>query len=58
MKEEYSTGKIIRLDEQTGRRLKEFAKTDETYHDLINRLLEIVIEKTASATAAAAENRI
>jgi hypothetical protein len=40
LKEEYSIGKIIRLDEQTHKRLADFAIPDETYQDLINRLLE------------------
>jgi hypothetical protein len=31
---------------------------DETYPELIHRLLDIAAEKTASTTAAAAENRI
>jgi hypothetical protein len=42
LKEEYSTGKILRLDEQTHNRLVEFAIPDETYTDLINRLLDFV----------------
>ncbi|MFL6411717.1 MAG: hypothetical protein ACJ71K_10830 [Nitrososphaeraceae archaeon] len=38
----------IRLDEQTHNRLVEFAKPDETYPDLINRLIDIVEEKKAA----------
>jgi hypothetical protein len=43
LREEYSTGRIIRrfLGEQTHDRLVEFAKDEETYPDLINRLLDI-----------------
>jgi hypothetical protein len=59
LKEEYSTGRIIRLDEQTHNRLVEFAKPDDTYQDLLNRLLDIasasVVEQQKKATAAAAE---
>jgi hypothetical protein len=40
LNKEYSTGKIIRLDEQTHKRLADFAIPDETYQDLINRLLD------------------
>jgi hypothetical protein len=39
--EELNAGKIIRLDERTRNRLVEFAKPDETYPDLINRLLDV-----------------
>jgi hypothetical protein len=46
LKQEYSIGKIIRLNEQTHKRLAEFAISDETYPDLINRLLD-----TATAEA-------
>jgi hypothetical protein len=53
LQQEYSTGKIIRLDEQTRNRLVEFAKDDETWPDLMNRLLDIAI--AAAAPAAAAE---
>jgi hypothetical protein len=38
-------GRIIRLDEQTHNKLVEFAKPDEAYPDLINRLMDIVVEK-------------
>ena len=59
LKEEYSTGRIIILDEQTHNRLVEFAKPDDTYQDLLNRLLDIasasVVEQQKKATAAAAE---
>jgi len=41
-KQEYSTGEIIRLDEQTHNRLVEFGNNGEIYTDLINRLLDIV----------------
>jgi hypothetical protein len=58
LKQEYSAGKIIRLDEQTSERLAEFARPNETHPDLINRLLDIATQKTALTTAAAAENRI
>jgi hypothetical protein len=44
--EELNAGKIIRLDEQTHKRLVEYAIPDETYTDLINRLLD-----TATAEA-------
>ena len=33
LKKEYSTGRLIRLDEQTRNRLVEFAKPDEIYQD-------------------------
>jgi hypothetical protein len=49
LKEEFRVGKIIRLDEQTRNRLVEFAKPDETYVDLLNRLMDI-----AAATPTAA----
>jgi uncharacterized protein with ATP-grasp and redox domains len=59
LNEEYSTGRIIILDEQTHNRLVEFAKPDDTYQDLLNRLLDIasasVVEQQKKATAAAAE---
>jgi len=58
LKEEFKSGKILRLDEQTRNRLEEFAKDGETFPQLINRLLKIATEKTASTTEAAAENRI
>ena len=45
LQEEYSIGKIIRLDEQTHNRLVEFAKPEELYTDLINRLLDITEAK-------------
>jgi hypothetical protein len=35
-----STDTAIRLDEQTHNRLAEFTKPDETYPDLINRLMD------------------
>jgi hypothetical protein len=41
LKEEYRTGRMIRLNEKTANRLVEFAFPDETYPDLINRLLDI-----------------
>jgi uncharacterized protein with ATP-grasp and redox domains len=49
LREEYSTGKIIRrfLGEQTHDRLVEFAKDEETYPDLINRLLDIAAQVKA-----------
>jgi ATPase subunit of ABC transporter with duplicated ATPase domains len=46
--EELDAGKIIRLDEKTRNKLVEFAKPDETYPDLINRLLDVA---DAAATA-------
>jgi hypothetical protein len=45
--------KIIRLDEQTARRLVEFAKPDEYYTDLINRLVDIAAAAQTTTTAAA-----
>ena len=40
LKEEYSIGKIIRLDDQRYNRLVEFAKDGEPIMDLIDRLLD------------------
>jgi hypothetical protein len=48
LKEEFSAGRQILLDEQTHNRLVEFAKPEETYPDLINRLMDIVEEKKAA----------
>jgi hypothetical protein len=41
LEQEYDTGKIIRLDEQTHKKLVEFAKPDEPILDVINRLLDV-----------------
>jgi hypothetical protein len=43
LKKEYSTGRLIRLDEQTRNRLVESAKPGETWEDLMNRLLDIAV---------------
>ena len=48
LKEEYDAGKIIRLDEQTHKKLVEFAKPDELILDVMNRLLDIAEEKLRS----------
>jgi hypothetical protein len=49
LKEEYSTGKIIRrfLGEQTHDRLVAFAKDEETYPEVISRLLDIADQQQA-----------
>jgi hypothetical protein len=49
LKEQYSTGRIIRLDEQTHKRLVEFAIPDETYQDLINRLLDAATAESTTS---------
>jgi hypothetical protein len=45
LKQEYDTGKIIRLDEQTHKKLVEFAKEGENIIELLNRIMDM-----ASAT--------
>ena len=47
LKQEYDTGKIIRLDEQTHKKVVEFAKPDEPILDVINRLLDIAEAKAS-----------
>lgn len=49
LREQYRTGRLLRLDEQTANRLIEFAKPDETYTDLINRLLDLAITAAIQA---------
>jgi hypothetical protein len=49
LREEYNACKIIRLDDKTHSRLMEFAKSDESILDLLNRILDM-----ASATEAKA----
>jgi predicted N-formylglutamate amidohydrolase len=41
LSQEYSAGRIIRLDEQTHSRLVEFAMHGEEYTDVIKRLLDV-----------------
>jgi hypothetical protein len=57
LREEYSIGKLIRLDKQTHDRLVDFAKPDEHPVDLINRLLDIAASVAASAVTAAADEK-
>jgi hypothetical protein len=40
----------MRLDEQTHNRLVEFAKPDETWPDLLNRLVDIAEEREKLST--------
>ena len=53
LKEEFRTGKIIKrvIGQRAYDRLVEFAKPDETWDDLINRLLDIAISEAASVKA-------
>lgn len=55
--EEFNMGKITRLDEQTHNRLVEFAKPDETYPDLIIRLLDIAAAEASSKVPTATTKR-
>jgi hypothetical protein len=49
LREEINSGKIIRLDERTCNRMVEFARPNETYPDLINRLLDIAAKTAVTA---------
>jgi hypothetical protein len=53
-REEFRTGKIIRrlVGEVAYNRLVEFAKHDETWPDLMKRLLDMAIAATAAPAAA------
>jgi hypothetical protein len=51
LKFEYDAGKIIRLNDATHTRLIQFALPDETYPDLINRLLDIAVEAKLSTNS-------
>jgi hypothetical protein len=53
---EYSRRKIIRLDETTHKKLMEFARPDEKYPDLINRLLDGYIAAAATPIASTNNN--
>jgi hypothetical protein len=48
LREEYSVGKIIRLDKKTHDRLVDFAKPNEPILDLVNRLLDVAVEAQAA----------
>ena len=51
LKEEFRSGKIIKrvVGQRAYNRLVEFAISDETWDDLMNRLLDAAISESASA---------